>query len=314
MRPETWRAVIDGCAEPIVLVDLGASAGPPDAWTAIAPSCSYVGFEPDRRSQSDVAGGGFRTATCVPAAATDVEASAVRFYLTRSRFCSSTLRPEVEHLRKFAFADLFTVETTEDVPAITLDRALDVHGIARVHWFKADTQGTDLRLFRSLSERIRRGALAVDIEPGLIRAYEHEDMFSEAHEYFVSNGFWLSSMNVGTNVRGRQSTLAQVTGDAGAGVECVPERYRRTPVCCEARYLRELEPGALSRDDLAALATFAAMDQQPLFALEVIDAMAAAERGPAIDELARECAAALRQPASVRTPGAFARVRRRFGV
>ncbi len=309
-----WRRVLDECNRPTVLLDLGASAGPPEVWSSIAPSCAYVALEPDRRSNSETPHAGFKTTTMVCAAATDLDRPSVRLYLTRSRFCSSTLAPEGEDLRKFVFTRLFDVESTEVVRATTIDQVLRSHALDRIHWFKADTQGTDLRLFRSVSSAIRAGILAVDVEPGLIRAYQAEDLFTEAHEYFTKNGFWLSSMKIGMNARGSQGTLSRMLGNADAGVESVPHQYRQTPVCCEARYLRELIPGALTRDDLAVLATFAAMDNQPVFAVETINSIPSERRGAAIQALEDSCVAAVCGTAMVSSPGLLSRIGRRLGL
>jgi FkbM family methyltransferase len=304
-----WRAVLDGCRERPVLLDLGASAGAPAAWNTIASSCVYVGFEPDPRS-TDTVSSGFAQTIIVRAAATDVEAPTVPMHLTRSRFCSSTLPPDAISLEKFVFADLFEIDRIEEVPATTLTLALRSHGVRRVQWFKADTQGTDLRLFQSLEDAVRTRVLAVDLEPGLINAYHGEDFFVDVHAYMTAHGFWLSSMNVGTNTRGSRAMCERVFGRAVAA-DAVPAKYRQTPVCCEARYLRELDSAALDGDDLAALATFAAMDHQPLFALEAIEAIGATDRGEAVQQLWDACVTAVR-PAPAAPGGLLSRVRRRL--
>jgi FkbM family methyltransferase len=299
-----WRAVLDGCRERPVLLDLGASAGAPAAWNAIASSCVYVGFEPDPRS-TDTADSGFAQTIIVRAAATDIERATVPMHLTRSRFCSSTLPPDASSLEKFVFAELFEVDRIEEVPATTLTAALRAHRVRRVDWFKADTQGTDLRLFQSLEDAVRTRVLAVDLEPGLINAYHGEDFFVDVHAYMTAHGFWLSSMNVGTNTRGSRAMCERVAADA------VPAVFRQTPVCCEARYLRELDSAVLDRDDVAVLATFAAMDNQPLFALEALEAIGANDRGEAVQQLWDACATAVR-PAPAAPGGLLSRVRRRL--
>lgn len=309
---EVWRSVLDEQRYPTVLLDLGAAAGPPEIWNAIARSCTYLAFEPDPRSQGNVPPAAFKTAVTIPAAATDVDQRTVRLYLTRSAFCSSTLAPDEDGLRGFVFAPLFDVETTDVVPAMTIDHVLRSEGLNRVHWFKADTQGTDLRLFRSMSSEVRCGVLAVDVEPGLINAYQGEDLFSEAHEYFTANGFWLSSLKIGTNARGSRQTLSRILAERDATPDSVPHRYRQTPVCCEARYLRALVPGLLGRDDLAVLATFAAMDNQPVFAIEAMDLIPHDHRSAAIERLANLCASAVRETPPASSDGLMLHIGRRM--
>src|SRR5947207_2674798 len=48
-----------------VLVDVGASAEPPQIWDAIADTSVYIGFDPDSRDLHDTTGGHFRRSIVV---------------------------------------------------------------------------------------------------------------------------------------------------------------------------------------------------------------------------------------------------------
>jgi len=253
-----------------VLVDIGASGEPPAAWTSIAPESVYVGFDPDVRELSETGADRFLTRHVVNAAvlpeAMDGQAT---IFLTRSPFCSSTLEPDHEALSSFLFADLFQVERTAAVPAITISQALQQLGLDRVHWFKTDSQGTDLRLFRSLPDRVRDRVLAVDVEPGLIDAYVGEDMFVETHAYLARTGYWLSNLRIGGAVRMRAATLREIGALDRATVETA---VRSSPGWCEARYLRTIEAlgnPAFSREDWQLAWVFAMADRQWGFALDL---------------------------------------------
>jgi len=255
-----------------VLVDVGASAGAPALWEAIAPVSTYVGFDPDSR-EMDGAGKGFRRAVIVGEAVTaDPEAKEVRFYLTRSPFCSSTLEPDMASLANYHFSELFVTERQGSARAATLDAILVRLGLERIDWLKCDSQGTDLRIYKSLSERLRRDVLALDVEPGLIDAYRGEDLFVDAHKHLAANGFWLSHLQVNGAVRVRASTLqAGFPGEADAAAYAA-RAIRTSPGWCEARYLRTLESLAeagATRERYALLFVFSLLDAQPGYALDV---------------------------------------------
>src|SRR6185369_7156805 len=124
-----------------VLVDVGASAGAPGIWEAIAPASTYVGFDPDSREMDGAGQGGFRRTVIVSEAVTaDPEAKEVRFYLTRSPFCSSTLEPDMAALANYHFSELFVTERQGSAPASTLDAILARLELNRIDWLKCDSQ------------------------------------------------------------------------------------------------------------------------------------------------------------------------------
>ena len=256
-----------------VLVDVGASAGPPDIWEPIASLSTYVGFDPDSREMTASSAGGFRRTLVVNEAITsDPAAADVRFYLTRSPFCSSTLEPDMASLSNYDFSDLFVTERQATVRAATLDAVLARLGLGRIDWLKCDSQGTDLRIFRSLGERARRGLLALDIEPGLIDVYRGEDLFVDAQKHLSANGFWLSRLDVRGPVRVRGATLQSVFAGRADAVAFAGRAIRKSPGWCEARYLRTLESLAeagAARERYALLFVFSLLDQQPGYALDV---------------------------------------------
>jgi len=256
-----------------VLVDVGASAGAPAIWETIAPLSTYVGFDPDSREMSSSADGDFRRTVIVNEAVTaDPGAADVRFYLTRSPYCSSTLEPDSASLANYHCSELFVVERRASVRAATLDAILARLEIARIDWLKCDSQGTDLRIYRSLSERLRQDVLALDVEPGLIDAYRGEDLFVDAQKHLVANGFWLSRLDVQGAVRVRGATLQAAFPGQPDAAALAAQAIRTTPGWCEARYLRTLESMAeagATRERYALLYVFSLLDQQPGYALDV---------------------------------------------
>jgi len=274
MRPDACHWLVSKLDIHPILIDIGASGAPPAIWEEIAQHSIYVGFDPDKREIQEVSKGRFHKAIIVNEAIISEKGSnQALFYLTKSPYCSSTLKPDSESLSNFLFSDLFEVEREAIVPAGTLDSVLDRLSLSRIDWFKTDSQGTDLRIFNSLREQVRSRVLAIDIEPGLIDAYVGEDLFVEAHRDLTQNGFWLSDLNIGVAVRMRRSTLREVIErDKNVNNAFVERTLKKSPVYCEARYFRTIESlaqGDFLKGDYALLWIFAILDNQLGFALDL---------------------------------------------
>jgi hypothetical protein len=114
--------------------------------------------------------------------------------------------------------------------------------------------------------------LALDLEPGLIHAYQGEDGFADAHRRLTSEGFWLSNLDVKGTVRMRQSTLHWLRSAHPRLTQDILERgLRPSPGWCNARYLRTLNWLADKSDnarDYLLLWAFAVLDRQFGFALD----------------------------------------------
>lgn len=256
-----------------VLVDVGASGKPPEIWEPIAPRSVYIGLDPDGRQTQADGRGRFHKTFFVPEAVTwEANKEELSFYLTRAPYCSSALKPEALALENHLFADLFAVEEETKVAARPLDHVLDSLEIAQLDWLKTDSQGLDLRLFNGLRESRRARILALDIEPGLIDAYQGEDLFADAHKDLVTQGFWLSDLQVNGTVRMRQTTLKRLLAAYPeldyAGLE---RGLKPSPGWCNARYLRTLEwleQQQAGPREYALLWIFAVLDRQFGFALD----------------------------------------------
>ncbi len=257
-----------------VLVDVGASGASPEIWNRIASRSIYVGFDPDLREIQETSGGHFARSIIVNEAVTaSTTDGKTRFYFTKSPYCSSTLKPSHKPLQNQLFAELFEVESEGEVSATTLEDVLNRLGLGRVDWLKVDSQGTDLRIFQAIPTGVRESLLALDIEPGLIDAYEGEDHFVEAHETIMAQGYWLANLEVCGTVRMRQSTLKHV-------LRTYPEMHYHglerglptAPGWCNAAYLRTLESLAARNAPMPEYATlwiFALLQNQVGFALDV---------------------------------------------
>lgn len=254
-----------------ILVDIGASGTPPALWQGLKLVSTYIGFDPDSREIRPLEDSGFYAAWIVNKAIVEhKEQETVRFYLTRSPYCSSTLHPVSDSLENYLYADLFTIESQKDVPSITLEAALYALNFDQIHWLKLDSQGMDLRLFTSLPASVSQSILALDVEPGLIDAYEGEDLFTDLHTELTKYGFWLADASVLGSVRVNKQSVAHFPH--------LTEQlaYVKTaPGWVEARYLRtvqSLQDGAYNKADYVMLWVFTMQAGHFGFALDVLSA------------------------------------------
>jgi hypothetical protein len=257
-----------------VLVDIGASGGTPRIWQAIRRHSSYIGFDPDSREIRTIQEGQFKSAVIINEVVTpDASADVAHFYLTRSPYCSSTLRPNTLVTDNFLSADSFIIEREGNAHASTLNSIFGRLGITNIDWLKIDSQGCDLRIYDSLRADLRDRLLAVDLEPGLRGAYIGEDLFSDVHRKLTADGYWLSDLKVCGLVRMRKTTLDVLAKDRpDLDADTLAKYIRQTPGWTECRYLRTLESMAganLGRRDYVLLYVAAMIDRQHGFCLDL---------------------------------------------
>lgn len=113
------------------------------------------------------------------------------------------LPPDQARLGEWFFANQFEVLRTEPVPATSLTLALQQAGLERVDWLKCDTQGMDLKLYRSLPDDWRNQLLVVEFEPGFIDSYQGEDHVADVLTALKREPFWLTGFSPGMTPRGR---------------------------------------------------------------------------------------------------------------
>lgn len=250
---------------PPVLIDIGASGEINAKWKPIAAYSICIAFDADDRAfhVTENISAGYKKLLVVNRIVTATATEAADFYLTASPFCSSLLEPDLDKLKPWSFHSLFNVEKKLQLPATTLTSALESAGINYIDWFKTDTQGTDLRLFNSLSATLRQQVLAAEFEPGIIDAYKGEDKLFGLMKVIQESGFWLSRMDVKGTQRLNESYLKQLGTYAGNRM------IRKSPCWAEVTYLRNAE--FKDERSLLLLFVFAILERQYGFGLEICD-------------------------------------------
>ncbi len=197
--------------QPPVLIDIGASESIHKYWKQISNYSICVAFDADDRelgyTEKDT--GDFKKLYVFNCIITDSDKDTSDFFLTESPYCSSTLPPFNEKLERWAYAEKFKVVNEIKINSKNLMSSLGELNISRIDWFKSDSQGIDLRLFKSLSEDIRNEIIVAEFEPGLIDSYKGEDKLSELIKYFETEEFWLSDFKVKGSQRITQKQLEE---------------------------------------------------------------------------------------------------------
>lgn len=257
---------------PPVLVDIGAATELCGKWAAIAPYSVCIAFDPDSRQTDyiEAENSKFRKLYFFPRLVHAEVNGEIDFYLTASPECSSSLEPDRERLADWYLAPFFEVEKKVKMPAMTMPEVLKTLKLDYIDALKCDTQGTDVRIFRSLGDRVIRELLSVELEPGIIDAYRGEDkLWMMIREMDATGLFWMSDCRIQhtqylpVEVRRKYfSPLRQ---------RLVPTCFPGTPGWGEVAWLNRLRGAALTPRSVRLGWIMAMSERQYGFALELAD-------------------------------------------
>jgi len=183
---------------PPVLVDIGASGTIHEKWEPIAKYAICIAFDADSRDFEicESEDKGWRKLYSLNRLVASEASEEMDFYLTHSPHCSSSLAPDKEALKPWAFSPLFEVENIVKLPSVDLQSALLKAGVDYIDGYKTDSQGTDLRIFNSLPTEIIDKMLIAEFEPGIIDAYKGEDKLHHLLAHMEKEPFWISNMEI----------------------------------------------------------------------------------------------------------------------
>jgi hypothetical protein len=253
--------------DPPVLIDIGASEELHSKWKDIAKYSFCIAFDADERDFQFVEKekSKFRKLYIYNSIVTDTGVERTKFYLTKSPYCSSILKPNEDGLKPHIHSDLFKIEKIIEFKAIHIQQALDELGIKKVDWFKTDSQGTDLRLFKSFNDQIREKVIVAEFEPGIIDAYEGEDKLYSVLEYMTKNNFWLSEFIV-KGVPRLSLELWNSTFRGGNFKKLVQESLKKSPGWGEMTFFNSFENSNLNEREYLLGWVFATIETQYSFA------------------------------------------------
>lgn len=197
---------------PPVLIDIGASGALHKRWKKIAKYSICIAFDADSREMKIIenAKSDFKKLYVYNCIVSDKDEGEVDFYLTKSPYCSSVLKPDIQNLKAWAYSDKFEITGKSKIKAKQLHTILGELEIDKVDWYKSDSQGLDLRLFSSLPDEIKDNIIISEFEPGFIDSYISEDKLSKLISYLETQNFWLSDIIVKGSQRISQKQLNEI--------------------------------------------------------------------------------------------------------
>ena len=254
-----------------VLLDIGASGEIHAKWKKIAKYSICIAFDADSRdfSVAENEHGDYKKLYTFNCIVSNKEDNTIPFYLTKSPYCSSALKPATQRLENFIFAPLFEIDKVIELKNISLSKALKQLDINYIDWFKSDSQGTDLRLFKNLPEDIQEKVLIAEFEPGIMDAYEGEDKMYAVMEYMDKLGFLLAEMDVKKVQHISENDFSQIYASA-MFKRFAKKSVKALPFWAELTYLNRFEKQGIM--DLRAhilACLFALLQEQNTFALQL---------------------------------------------
>jgi hypothetical protein len=187
------------------------------------------------------------------------------FHLTKSPYCSSVLEPDILKLRPHIFSQLFEVEKKIELNSIHLQKALDNAKLNYVDWFKSDSQGTDLRLFKSLNNEIKSKILVAEFEPGIIDAYINEDKLYSVIKELNDSGFWLSDIIV-KGIARLPRELLDSEFKSNIGKKLIKESLKKAPGWAELTFINSFENSLFGRREYLLSWLFCSLEKHHSFA------------------------------------------------
>ncbi len=257
--------------KPPVLVDIGASGEIHKPWKEIRRHSVCIAFDADERKFDFVTEevGKFKRLLIYNCIVTESGDDEAKFYLTKSPYCSSLLQPDETALQDWVFSDKFKVEKEVKVKTRSLVSVLGETKIDYIDWFKTDSQGTDLRLFKSLPEEIRNKIIVAEFEPGILDSYNGEDKLYSLMEYVNDKNFWMADLKVKGTQRISSEILNRIWKRGGVK-KFIQFSMKISPGWAEVKYLNSFKEKFEKREYLLGW-VFATINNQFGFALTLAD-------------------------------------------
>jgi hypothetical protein len=275
-------------------VDIGASGQLPAVWGMLAPHSICLAFDADSRDfrVDESAPGEWKRLIKLNRLVAEKSAESVDFFLTKSPHCSSRLEPDNAALEPWEFSELFEVERKISLPAISLPQALSELGIGYIDWFKTDSQGTDLRIFASLSGDVIDRIIVADFEPGILDAYHGEDKLFSLMSFMSKRPFFVSDLDV----KGTQRIGSKALSSLGSlDRKFIGRLLRKSPGWAEISYLNTFTGNAYPKRELLLGWIFASIQGQHGHALAIAEKGMSAHGDPLFEECRRTSVSRLRQ-------------------
>ena len=255
---------------PPVLLDIGASGQLNHKWKKFAKYSVCLAFDADERDFQFIEKeqSTFKKLYIYNCIALDKDQAKADFFLTRSPYCSSLLVPDTVRLKPYINSQLFEVKKKIELHAMHIQKALDNAKLDYVDWYKSDSQGTDLRLFKSLNEKVRSRVLLAEFEPGILDAYIGEDKLYAVLKELNESGFWLSDIQIkGVARLSKESLDSEFKGNLFK--KLIKESLKKAPGWAEMTFINSFENSILDRREYLLGWLFSSLEGHHSFAFEL---------------------------------------------
>lgn len=258
-------------SKPPVLLEVGASGKIHESWKKIAKHSICIAFDADLRDFStEKSNSKYKKLILINKIVSNRTGKA-KFYLTKEPHCSSALDTDMNSLQHWLFRDKFVVEGQVEVDAITINAVLDTLGFEYLDWFKTDSQGTDLRIFKEIRKSIREKLLVAEFEPGIIDGYKDEDKLHSILE-FMNDDFFVDEIKLVGAHRVKPETVKKhfsfLTSKHFNKTHSVLSKESK--IFANVTYLNNIEDkGILNKRDVLLFLVVLLLREQYLFCLEV---------------------------------------------
>jgi hypothetical protein len=234
---------------PPVLIDIGASEKLNSVWAKIAPFSICIAFDADKREfdyieKNDSVFKKQYVFNKIVVASSDKPKQP--FYLTSNPYCSSLLKPDAESLKQFHISNLFEINQIVEIDVMELKNVLAQLNISIVDWFKTDSQGTDLRLYASLTEQQQNKMLVLEFEPGFMDAYLGEDKLLDVMNHMKGRPYFLTTLTIKGGLRITYNVFTRLF-KSNTSKKIASHTHKKTPGWAEMVYMNTLEDSTFSK-------------------------------------------------------------------
>lgn len=287
--------------KPPVLVDVGASGGLHQIWKKIAKNSICIAFEPDEREVkiTNKSVKDFKSFIIINRIVCEKE-GIKSFHLTKSPFCSSCLKTDLKSLSPYDIKSYFEIEKKIKLKSTTINSVLKTNQLNYIDWFKTDSQGTDLRIYSSITPQIRERILVAEFEPGIMDAYIGEDKLYGIMEFFNNKDFWCDECRVKGMRRLKEETKKKYfrfVSDRLFNAFLKPSAF-----WAEISYTNQMRKSSFDKRDYLLMIVFAILKKQYGFAIEIAEIGKIRFKDKIFNDIIRYCIVRIRRDGYLSLP------------
>ena len=177
------------------VIDAGARYGIHPTWEKFGGEIRYFAFEPDeseaKRLLETNPPSWFKVNNC---ALSDTGGERT-FYITRHRGLSSFLKPDMDNEWYTRYRPgSGEIIDTKKVETTTIDAFARDNDVS-VDFLKIDTEGTELTVIMGAEQQLSGSVLGIRSSFSFMQFYQDQDMFSDIHDYLLSQDFYLLNID-----------------------------------------------------------------------------------------------------------------------